>query len=76
MATVDELLAGAGPPDYVAIQAEFPGRVHSTIEIAAHAGGIANHALLFGSNATDHTDPALAVRTAAGLAEDVGAVGE
>jgi predicted dehydrogenase len=43
-------------PDYVAIQAEFPGRVHSTIEIAAHAGGIANHALLFGSNATLRVD--------------------
>ena len=43
-------------PDFVAIQAEFPGRVHSTIEIAAHAGGIANHALLFGSNATLRVD--------------------
>jgi predicted dehydrogenase len=44
-------------PDYVAIHAEFPGRVHSTIEIAAHAGnGGANSALLFGTKATLRVD--------------------
>jgi predicted dehydrogenase len=44
-------------PDYVAIQAEFPARVHATIEIAAHAAnGGPNSALLFGTEATLRVD--------------------
>jgi len=44
-------------PDYVAIQAEFPARVHATIEIAAHAtNGGANAALLFGTAGTLRVD--------------------
>jgi predicted dehydrogenase len=40
-------------PDYVAIQAEFAGRVHATLEISAHAtAGGANSAYLFGSRGT------------------------
>jgi predicted dehydrogenase len=44
-------------PDYVAIQAEFPARVHATVEIAAHtANGGANQALLFGTAKTLRVD--------------------
>jgi predicted dehydrogenase len=43
-------------PDYVAIQAEFGGRVHATIEIAAHAAGVANSAVLFGSGGALRVD--------------------
>jgi len=44
-------------PDYVAIQAEFPARVHATIEIAAHAThGGPNAALLFGTAGTLRVD--------------------
>ena len=44
-------------PDCVAIQAEFPARVHATIEIPAHTGnGGANQVLLFGSDATLQVD--------------------
>jgi predicted dehydrogenase len=43
-------------PDYVAIQAEFPGRVHTTIEIASFAGSVPNQALLFGSTGTLRAD--------------------
>lgn len=44
-------------PDHVAIQAQFPGGVQATIEIAAHAGSDApNRALLFGSDATLRID--------------------
>jgi predicted dehydrogenase len=44
-------------PDYVAIQAEFPGGVQTTIEIAGHTGADApNRALLFGSDATLKVD--------------------
>jgi predicted dehydrogenase len=44
-------------PDYVAIQAEFPSRVHATIEISAHAtNGGPNVALLFGTDATLRID--------------------
>ena len=44
-------------PDYVAIQAEFAGRVHATIEISAHASfGGANSAYLFGTKGTLRVD--------------------
>ena len=40
-------------PDYVAIQAEFPNRVHASIEISAHASFAgANGAHLFGTEGT------------------------
>jgi predicted dehydrogenase len=44
-------------PDYVAILAEFPGPVHSTIEVSSYAvAGNANGALLFGSEGTLKVD--------------------
>ena len=44
-------------PDYVAIQAEFPNRVHASIEISAHASFAgANGAHLFGTEGTLFVD--------------------
>ena len=44
-------------PDYVAILAEFPGRVHATIEVSSFAvAGNSNGALLFGTEGTLRVD--------------------
>ena len=55
-------------PDYVAVLAEFPGRVHATIEIASYAAfGGSNSVLLFGSTGTlrvDLADQRLEIATA------------
>jgi predicted dehydrogenase len=54
-------------PDFVAIQAEFPGRVQTTFEIGSHTGSGGNSALLFGSKGTLRADfdaKTLAVATA------------
>ena len=55
-------------PDYVAVLAEFPGRVHATVEIASYAAfGGSNSVLLFGSTGTlrvDLADQRLEIATA------------
>jgi predicted dehydrogenase len=62
-------------PDYVAIQAEFAGRLHATIEISAHAtAGGANSAWIFGSKGTllvDFDAKTLALSKDGGASEPV-----
>ena len=44
-------------PDYVAVLAEFPGRIHATLEISAHAtAGNVNSAVLFGTAGSVRVD--------------------
>jgi predicted dehydrogenase len=56
-------------PDFVAIQAEFPGHVHAVLEISSFATGVPNAAYFFGSSGAlraDFDSQTLALSTGGG----------